>query len=226
MRAGEDEPSYLGTHLERAGDEATAHAHWLDAAYHALEGSDFTLAVNLSERIVETGDGGTRAEAWYVRAQALKWRGDYRMACDAARQAVSLSPAGSASWLRACSELAALLIRIGDHDPLGELIESLLDHEPTAATRAEHAMTTCRVAMSALFAGREHDAELLRAKAQALAEDAPPRRRNAMRSAAGSTPSVRSSGASPTTSTRPPKSCDSLRAVIARLPTEGARRTP
>ncbi len=107
--AGEGDPMVLADHFERGGDPARARNYYRAAAEQALAACDFASALARAARVV-----GESGEIELIRAEALRWTGEFADAAAHARTAMTLLPIGSRAWFAAANEAAEAAGKIGD----------------------------------------------------------------------------------------------------------------
>ncbi|MDI1451189.1 serine/threonine-protein kinase [Polyangium sp. 6x1] len=158
LSAGENDPSVLALHFERAGDAPRAVEFYVRAAEQALSGGALEAAIGLTKRGLDLGaDGEAAAELWAIATDAQSWRSNHARAYEAARCAFLFATPGSRHHARALGGAIRSALAEGDtkgatehfHKLLHErpapdavlalswafiaTIDSLLDHEPAAA---------------------------------------------------------------------------------------------
>jgi hypothetical protein len=124
-QAGEREATLLAEHFERAGEPERAVQSYRRAAEQALEGNDFQAAVARAERGAAHASGEVLGALRLLQAEAHKWMGSAASAEQAAIEAMSRFPVGSALWYVAAAEAASMRLRLGRHDDLAALAEEV-----------------------------------------------------------------------------------------------------
>ncbi len=149
--AGETGGAVLAEHFERGQEPAHARRWLLRAAEQASEASDYEGALAAVARGVALGAQG--AELGHLRLlEALMegWRGRWKAAEGAAREAMRLLPRDGAGWLRAAIPLAGAAVSLGHEALLLEVAEALLAHPGHGPAFAAGA---ARVAVPLFYAG-------------------------------------------------------------------------
>jgi tetratricopeptide (TPR) repeat protein len=131
----------LGEHFLRAGEPSRAARWFTEAAEHALDGADPSIAIDMAERALSLGAEGE----WFVRAhivEALAYNRSARSIESAshARAAIAQCREGTAVWYAAMGALLVALVRGTRVEALGEAIEKLNESSPTADPEASRAM--------------------------------------------------------------------------------------
>jgi tetratricopeptide (TPR) repeat protein len=173
-KAGETDAFVLAEHFHEGGDPGRAVGFYLDAALTALEGNDFTAALDRAERGIACGaQGGIQGAFVVIQAEAHKWLGNNVEAEAAGVRALALLERGSVRWLRALADLATVRAKMGQHEGVLALARDLLAAEPTPIP-SSFATAAARVAIQLLHTGHLEVADAVLARAEAAAANAEP----------------------------------------------------
>lgn len=131
-RAGSTEALAMAEHFRQGGVPTRAARWYLEAAAHALEGTDLPGTIERVSRALECAPGDdTRGSLHYYGSDAHFWRGEYADSERHALQAVSLLPEGEPRWFLAVGALCSAAGTLG--------------HDQDLTLWAERAMTTAAV---------------------------------------------------------------------------------
>ncbi|MGZ3422725.1 MAG: serine/threonine-protein kinase [Polyangiales bacterium] len=156
-RAGENDALVLAEHWERGGEPLRAIEQYRRAAEQALGGTDLAAAIARAERGIACGaDGILLGALRAIQAEAHKWRGEFREAESAGKEAMRALPPRTAPWYAALCEVVAAVDRQGKSDELLGLA-AFLHEEPVDAEA--HAIASVRVAVHLTGAGRYVEAD-------------------------------------------------------------------
>jgi tetratricopeptide (TPR) repeat protein len=159
-RAGETDALVLAEHWERGGEPLRAIEQYRRAAEQALGGTDLAAAIARADRGIACGaDGILLGSLRAIQAEAHKWRGEFRHAENAGREAMRVLPPRTAPWYAALSEVVAAVDRQGRSAELLSLAALL--HPPPLLDTEAHAIASVRVAVHLTGAGRYVEADAL-----------------------------------------------------------------
>ncbi|MDI3286290.1 serine/threonine-protein kinase [Polyangium sp. 15x6] len=132
LSAGENDPSVLALHFERAGDGPRAVEFYVRAAEQALSGGALEAAIELAKRGLDLGaDGEAAAELWAIATDAQTWRSSHARAYEAARCAFIYATPGSRHHARALGGAIRSALAQGDARGAAELFQKLLHERPS-----------------------------------------------------------------------------------------------
>jgi eukaryotic-like serine/threonine-protein kinase len=170
--AGESEAVVLADHLERGGQPARAIEWYLRAAEQALEGNDFTAALERAEHAVRSGAAGeTLGALRLIQADAHRWRGESRLAEERAHQARRFLAAPTTLWLQAAGEAASASAIVGNVEGAREAARALLAESRDRAMDMAKLAAFCKAATRLYFLGEYRLADALFEGASVAAPD-------------------------------------------------------
>ncbi|MFO0614975.1 MAG: protein kinase [Polyangiaceae bacterium] len=124
--SGERGALVLARHFELGGASTDAMPHYHRAAEHALEASDFALAVTCADKALGAGASGAAAgHLLVIKAEAKRWPGDYAAAAEAGSRAMELLDRGTRLWFAAAREVIDAHGRLGAERFVLPLIEQV-----------------------------------------------------------------------------------------------------
>jgi serine/threonine protein kinase/tetratricopeptide (TPR) repeat protein len=190
-RSGEPDATTLAEHFARGREPRRAVALYRRGAEQALEGHDLAGAIERAERGVSCFAGGDQdalrdeddrelcGSLRLLQAEAHRWRGEFGLASDRAREAVELVPRGKAAWFRAVAEAIAAAGRLGRYAVVSEYLQRAAAASPELARAsegdpigdAERAQIIClsRGVLHLPYAGLRAEAEAVMSEVLALA---------------------------------------------------------
>ncbi len=165
---GDDGPELQGAGRQGAGMDEMAGGDdqpisAAGEAVQALEMNALEEATERAQRVLDDAEteGGLRARMLLVQAIAQLWLGDHEACCEAARGAMADFEAGSTAWYVALGHFASAVGAGGDSEQLDDVLELLVEYEPSDEAVDAHAIASCRAAVTLLRKGRRDEAESL-----------------------------------------------------------------
>jgi hypothetical protein len=157
---GSADAERLALHFGRGGVHLAA-ARWMQAAARAaLDASDLGRADALAQQALaqlkraarseerpehgaddraEDDGAASEGELLWIRAEALRWRGDAAGAVTLAERAVAALPRGDARWFQAVGDACAAAARLGDAARVRAFAEAAIAQAPAGARGDEAA---------------------------------------------------------------------------------------
>jgi tetratricopeptide (TPR) repeat protein len=153
VAAGESDAIALAEHFDRGGEPSRAIEWYLRAAEASLAACELATAARRAVRGAACGAAGaTRGHLRRIEAEAELWRGRYRDAEAAAREARRQLAPWSREWVDASGVLAMAAGHLDRSGALGDLADELLESTPPAAVASEAAAVAARVATYLILA--------------------------------------------------------------------------
>ncbi|NUP14128.1 MAG: protein kinase [Polyangiaceae bacterium] len=169
---GERDALVLARHFELGGALEEAMPHYQRAAEHALQASDFELAIGCADKALMAGAVGESAGKLHlVIAEAKRWIGDYAAAIEAGTRASTLLALGSRSWFFAMREIINAHGNLRNLTPVVPLAERVwvTEQAPDAVGAKITALTLA--ATSLLYNGDATGGAAIVARVDVLATD-------------------------------------------------------
>jgi len=133
-RSGGADAATLAGHYARAHDPEGAARWFTRAVERALEGNDFSAALEHAERAAQvTSNPDVLGPLRVLHAEAHRWRGELDRAEARATEAAGLCIEGSAPWFRAVAEIVTAAGRRGRYEEVATWTERALAMEPIDA---------------------------------------------------------------------------------------------
>jgi tetratricopeptide (TPR) repeat protein len=170
-QAGETDTLVLAEHFERGRRPERAVEWYLKASHQALEGSDWSGAVDRAQRGVECG--GSRDQLGLLRslqAEACKWQGKNLECQRFALEALECLPRASSAWCSALAEATAASGKLGDLERCDPLSQELLQAELGEENARALVIALSRTATQLVLAGAVHLADRLLERVDAAAD--------------------------------------------------------
>ena len=177
-RAGGADAATLAGHCARARDTEGAARWFTRAVEQALEGNDFSAALEHAERAAQvTSNPDVLGPLRVLQAEAHRWRGELDRAEARGEEAATLCVEGSAPWFRAVAEVVTAAGRRARYEEVAAWIERALGAPPlTGDTGAAEAkvLFLSRAAVHLGYAHRDDlETRLLAALDAILGEKSP-----------------------------------------------------
>ncbi len=155
--SGERDAFALAEHYARGGAGAQASEWYRRSAEQALEAHDLGVALERAERGVQGAEGERLGGLRLLQAEIHAWRGEHAEVLERGEEAMDLLPLGEDPWLEASGQIAEACGRLGQHDRLARLGESLCEISGAGAgsgARESFVVACIRAATQLMFAGK------------------------------------------------------------------------
>ena len=159
--SGGADAATLAGHYARARDAESAARWYLRAAEQALEGNDFSAAVEDAERAAQvTSSRDVLSALRVLQAEAHRWRGELPRAEARAREAAGLCEEGAALWFRAVAEVVTAAGRQGRYEEVAAWTERAISAPPRPGSEGAPEAKVLFLSRAAVHLGYAHREDL------------------------------------------------------------------
>jgi tetratricopeptide (TPR) repeat protein/tRNA A-37 threonylcarbamoyl transferase component Bud32 len=162
-RTGGADAATLAGHHARARDTEGAARWYMKAVEEALEGNDFSAALEHAERAAQvTASPDVLGPLRALQAEAHRWRGEFDRAEARAVEAAELCAFGGAPWFRAVAEIVTAAGRRGRYEEVAAWTEKALSAEPRGGSEDAAGAKVLFLSRAAVHLGYAHREDLER----------------------------------------------------------------